>query len=420
MFLFKLALKNLLRHKKRTVITAIALAYGLMMLILSDSLLQGIYQQSNINLKGAETGDGKIINTMAFEDLKFLPLNNRINSPEEIIGIVEDNGGKAVPRVNINGDLLYTTDYFEKDGVSSVLVTLVDLDRDNEVFNVFKENNLESGRFMTRGEREVVIGSWLAEDIGATTGAFITLSLRTAGDGDDPGYFQTIDAEIVGIINVESPNVNRRVVYYPLDSGDFDLDLVGSVTEVAVKLPVTENPVAFKKKINQKLPKGYQFYDWKELSADYIALTQGKSGGSFVIIGLIAIIAMVGITNTMLMTINERQRELGMMRALGMDDSEIRRAFILEAGGIGIIGSIMGLFLGILANIPMVNIGIDYSMWFREMDMGYRVSSVIRGLWNWDTMVLAVILGIIIPVVVAIGPTRKAINKSIPDCINGR
>ncbi|MBN2618780.1 MAG: ABC transporter permease [Spirochaetales bacterium] len=420
MFLLKFSWKNLTRHKRRTVITAISLAVGLMMFILMDSMLVGAFEISNRNLMDAETGHGKILTNLAFEDMKFSPLSNRIENPDSIIKLVESNGAKASKRVVINGEIIYSNEYFPKEGSTQVLFTAVDLDSDNNVFNVMHEKNLVDGRFMENGSDEVVIGSWLAEDIGAKVGSVFTLSLRTASEGDDPGFYQTIDVEIVGIVNVESPNVNRRVVYFPLDMADFYLDLNGSVTEVAVKLPLNETIDSFNKKIESTLPEGYGFFTWREIGADYLALTEAKSGGSSIMMMLVIFIAIVGITNTILMTINERQRELGMMRALGMSDKSIKLAFMIEAAGIGLIGAISGVILGCLANIPMVNIGIDFSSYMRHTDIGYRISNVMYGVWNFSAIFKAFIGGIIIPVIVAYFPTRSATKKSIPDCIHGR
>lgn len=420
MFLIKLAWKNLTRHKRRTVITASALAVGLIMYIVIDSLLVGMFEMSNNNLKDAETGDGKILTTQAFEDIKFLPLNNRIINPDEIMDLAEGLGAKASKRVLINGDMIFTDEYFPLSGSTPILFTAVDLETDNRAYNIFKERFLVDGRFMEPGADEVVIGSWLAEDTGAEVGDWFTLAVRTAANGDDPGFFQTIDVEIIGIVKVDNPMINRRVVYYSLDMADYYLDLYGSVTDVTIRVPFNESLTDFQKRINPLLPDGVEFYTWKEISPDYVKLLETETGGSTVIVLLIVLIALVGITNTMLMTINERQRELGMMRALGMSSKDIRIAFLYEAAGIGVIGSVIGLLLGIIINYPLIHYGIDYSTWLRDTDMGYKISAIMHGAWHIEALIISFIMGIIIPVLVAIIPTKKAILKSIPDCLNGR
>lgn len=420
MFLIKFAFKNLTRHKRRTIITSSALAVGLIMYILLDSLLVGMFEASNNNLKDAETADGKILTAEAFEDIKFLPLSDRIEDPDSVMDLVHELGGKASKRVLTNADMVFSDEYFPLSGSSPILFTAVDLESDNNAYNVFKERFLVDGRFMEPGADEVVIGSWLAEDTGADIGDWFTISVRTAPQGDDPGFFQTIDVEIVGLVKVENPMINRQVVYYPLDMADYYLDLYGSVTEVAIRVPFGESLESFQQRINSVLPDVYQYYTWKEIAADYVKLLEVETGGSAVILFLIVLIALVGITNTMLMTINERQRELGMMRALGMSSKDIRLAFLYEAAGIGIIGSVIGLLLGILINIPLVDYGIDYSAFMRNTDMGYKISAYMKGAWNISSLIIALICGVFIPVVVAFFPTKRAITKGIPDCLSGR
>lgn len=420
MFLLKLAFKNLTRHKRRTIITSSALAIGLIMYILIDSLLIGLFNESTNNLKDAETGDGKVINIESFVDLKFLPLSNRVKNPDDVIEVIESIGGKATKRVSINGDMIFTEEYFQVDGSVPVMFTGVDLKTDIDVYNIFNEKFLVDGRFCQSGNDEVVIGSWLAEDIGAKVGSWVTLSVRTAADGDDPGYFQTIDVEIVGIVKVNNPIINRKVVYMPLNSADYYLDLYGSVTEVSVRIPFGETLESFQEKINPLLSENIKFYTWEEIAYDYVKLLEAETGGSAIFVILTVLIAIVGVTNTMLMTINERNRELGMMRALGMSDKDIRIAFLIEAAGIGFIGSLIGVVLGVLINIPMVKYGIDYSMWMRDFDMGYRISSYMKSAWNFQAIVIAFFMGIFIPVLVSIIPTRRATLKGIPQCLYER
>lgn len=420
MALFKLALKNLTRHKRRTAITSLALVFGLVIIIVLDSTISGMLRQSDVNLKDSETGDGKILAYKYFEYIDYLPLNFRIKNPDEIISKIEKLGVKSCTRVNTHGEMIYTEDYFPKEGSSPILFTAVDIEKDSDVFNVFNKKSLINGRFFNKGADEVVIGSWLAEDIGAEIGSFITLSLVTASDGDDPGYGQTIDVEIVGIMKVESPIINRQVVYYPLDMADYYLDLNGSVTEIALKIPKGTDISLLKKEIEKALPGNLGFYHWRVLAADYLKSLQLEGNVKNIMIILIVFIAFVGIFNTMLMSLNERENEIGMMRALGMNDFEIRKLFIFEAIGIGLLGSICGLFLGILVNIPIVEIGIDFSNSFRDIGNGYRISSYIKGVWNISNISMFFLFGIFLPGVLTIGPTKKAIKKSIPDCINRR
>lgn len=136
------------------------------------------------------------------------------------------------------------------------------------------------------------------------------------------------------------------------------------------------------------------------------------------ILFLVFIIAAVGVSNTMLMAMFERMREIGMMRALGMKDRDILFSFLFEAGGIGLVGSLVGILLGVLANLYLVNVGFDFGFVFRDMDIGFRIQNVMRGAWSIATIAKAFFSGIGLSMLVAIFPIRRALKLDIPTCLH--
>ena len=159
-------------------------------------------------------------------------------------------------------------------------------------------------------------------------------------------------------------------------------------------------------------------HTWKDLARDYLAIVEAKQGGTGMILFLVFIIAAVGVSNTMLMAMYERMRELGMMRSLGMKDRHILFCFLFEAGGIGLIGSVVGLIMGSLVNVYIVNVGFDFGFMFRDMDIGYRLASVMRGAWSSSTMLKAFFSGIGLSMLVAYVPVRRALKLDIPTCLH--
>jgi ABC-type lipoprotein release transport system permease subunit len=206
----------------------------------------------------------------------------------------------------------------------------------------------------------------------------------------------------------------------PIDTiGDY-LAMDGAATEINIALPETAEIAEEVGRIQKLLdPSGNNLLvvSWDELARDYVALAEAKRGGTGMILFLVFIIAAVGISNTMLMAIYERIRELGMMRALGMNDRSIQLAFMIEAGGIGLIGSTIGVLLGIAINFYMVNVGIDFGLLMRDMDMGYRIQSSFRGTWSPSTIITAFFFGSILSMLVAWIPTRRALKMDIPSCL---
>ena len=411
--IISLALKNLSRYKRRTIITAVAIAVGLMMYIVVDSVLLGAEFESMRNLRWYETASARIMHPDYWEDRLMRPLDISIEDPYTIVDSLRKEGIAAAPRTMFSADLILYSEDFGEDGHMPVQVTAVDPELDNSVFRF--EDTLIEGRFVESGTNELVIGSWFAEDIGAKVGYWVTWVTR--GNG---GFYEAMDMQIVGIVNCPNPNVNRTLLMVPIDTiGDY-LAMEGAATEINIALPESAEIAAEVARIQQLLdPDGSDLLvvSWDEIARDYVALAEAKRGGTGMILFLVFIIAAVGISNTMLMAIYERIRELGMMRALGMNDRSIQLAFMVEAGGIGLIGSTIGVLLGIAINFYMVNVGIDFGLLMRDMDMGYRIQSSFRGTWNPSTIITAFFFGSILSMLVAWIPTRRALKMDIPSCL---
>jgi len=414
-FIFTLAMKNLARYKRRTAITAIAIALGLMMYLIVDSMLLGIEQESVRNLIWYETSSIRIHQKEYWPDRLLFPLEKGIENPEKVIDILKRDGYTATERTLFKADMILYSDDFGEDGNLSVMVTGIDPEMDNEVFH-FGDTLIE-GRMLNKGESNgMIMGSWLAEDIGAELGYWVTLVTR--GNG---GFFEAIDVQIIGIVNCPNPNVNRTLIMMDKDTAGTVLGMDGAVTEINILLPKSSDVDVEVMKIQGSLDAEglteLEARSWRELAKDYLAIAEAKRGGTGVILFLVFIIAAVGISNTMLMAMYERTRELGMMRALGMKDNDIRLSFIIEAGGIGLVGSLVGIALGALANIYIANVGIDFGFLMRDMDFGYRIQSVMRGTWNLRSFIITFVSGITLSMIVSIIPIRRSLKMDIPSCL---
>ena len=162
---------------------------------------------------------------------------------------------------------------------------------------------------------------------------------------------------------------------------------------------------------------GITVESWKDLARDFLMIAQAKSAGSSILLILVFIIAAVGISNTMLMAVYERVREIGMMRAMGMKDGDIRLTFLFEAGGIGLIGTLIGVALGAAINWYMVNYGLNLGALMGQMDIGYRVHSVFRGAWHPQAIVAGLIFGVLAAMLFSIIPSSRALKMEITDCL---
>ncbi len=410
-FLISLAFKNLTRYKRRTLITAGAIAVGLMMYIFIDSMLMGAEMESVRNLKWFETASARILNDEYWENRFQKPLDLNIANPDKIIETLDQQGITATKRMVFSGDLIFYADEFGEDGNMPATITAIDPEKDFDVFEF--GSTLIEGRFLEPGEDGILLGSWFAEDIEAKVGYWITIV--TTGNG---GFHEAMDLEIVGIVNCPNPNVNRTLIMMPISTADEYLAMDGAATEINIKLPANSDVDLEVGRIQEFLNgDNLTVMSWETMALDYLALAEAKRGGTGMILFLIFIIAAVGISNTMLMAVFERFRELGMMRSLGMSDGKIRVAFMIEGAGIGLIGSALGVILGILADLFIIKVGIDYGFLLRDMDIGYRLQAIFRGAWNPMTMVIAFVAGTVFSTLFAFIPTIRALKIDIPACL---
>ena len=417
-FLLRLAWRNLSRHRRRTVITTVALAFSVAVLIFMDSMLSGIDQESQRNLVWYETGSGKVVTRAQFEDLDQVALKYELVDYLPLTEALSALGIANTPRIGFLGELFF--------GEGSLPIRLVgiDPDSDGEVFRL-RDALLAGSSYLETGTPGLILGAWTTDDLGLSLGDFVEVRTRTRH-----GAMQVLELELVGILLSPNPTVNRGIGYLPLDIAQYDLEMEG-VTEIALGAlpagfgrPVAVPTGAFLSRAIERLNAelgtrypGVAAVGWPRLAGDYLALRESKSSSNGMLLFLIFLIAAVGISNTMLIAAYERIREFGMMRALGMDDAAIRATMVFEAGIIGLLGASAGLVLGAAATFWLVNWGIDVSGLYGHASIGYRVTGEFRGAWSPVTMATAVVFGVLASMAIALLPARRALRLDVVQCL---
>lgn len=405
-FLLLLAWKNLGRHRRRTAITAAALAASVALFIFMDALLRGIDQESQRNLVRYETGTGRVVSSAQYRDLRRVELQHEIVDYRALSAWLSERGVANTPRLTFSGELFF--------GEGSLPVRLVGIDpqTDPQVF-ALPESLLPGGEFLAAGVPGVLLGAWMSRDLGIAAGDFVTVRTRTRH-----GAMQTLELEVAGILLSPNPTINRGVGFLALDVAQYDLDMTG-VTEVALGALRVPGGAPLQREIERlnaalagALP-GVAAAGWPELAPDYLALRESKSSSNGLLLFLIFLIAAVGISNTMLLAVYERIREFGMMRALGMDDGALRAAIVFEAGAVGLLGSLAGLAAGAAATWWLVNWGIDLRALYGDVNIGYRVTGIFRGAWNPGIMLGAVLFGVAASMAISLLPARRALRLDV-------
>ncbi|MCG8570620.1 MAG: FtsX-like permease family protein [Spirochaetes bacterium] len=419
------AFRNLGRHKVKTALTMTAIIIGIMAYIYIDCMLYGADIESQRNLVNFETGSAKIYSQVYFERKDERPLYEGFKDHEKLITKLNEAGYAAAPHAVFSGTLI------SKDNEIPFMFIGIDPDQEKTVFRY--HNYVEEGQYLQENKFEIMLGVKGAKRLKVKKGDSLRLT-TTIDKKDERGKVhhthQVIDLQVSGIINTPNPYANGNIGFIPLDilQDDMGIRLEGTVSEIVIRIKDAaltqlpsekEKPEVILSTIGD-IPSDLILVSWEVDAKDYLAISSTKKGGTGVILMFLFIIVAAGISNTILMATFERTKELGMLRALGMKDGEILKAFLYEAFLIGLFGTLMGLIIGTIINYFMVNYGIDYTFMMEQMnidDFGYRVTGVFRSAWSIKSYVTALIFGMLIPVLAAIMPSLKVIKKPITDAL---
>ncbi|MFW6006492.1 MAG: ABC transporter permease [Halanaerobiales bacterium] len=413
MFLVKLALKNLTRHKKRTIITAAVIAIAIFFYIFLDSLLLGMTGESFNSIINFQSGHIQIADRRYWEEKDDLPLKNLISYtetlPEEISSL--DNIQGFSPQLQFSGNLNNGSDELP------VKIKGVKPDKMKEVFT-FEDYFVEGSWF--KDEYEVVMGKELAELMELKKGDYVTLLVRTRGDS-----FNTIEGEISGLLHTANPEINSSVVYVPLKSAQTALNTESKISQLMLKLDDKEQAAETAEKINRIFSaenSSFRAYTWKDSAQAVVNMGKAQEAENKIILGIILLIAAVGIVNTVLLSALERMNEIGMMKALGLKIREIVLVFSMEATGIGIIGGIAGCILGGISVGLFNRYGIDFMAYTGEElgSFGIPVMGRIYGVWNPEAFIFVFSFGVIVSLIVSIFPSWWAARKDPVDALYKR
>jgi ABC-type lipoprotein release transport system permease subunit len=289
-----------------------------------------------------------------------------------------------------------------------VVGTVIDAATDSLVFGL--KPYVKGSYFGADNAREILVGIQLAQDLGVGVGDDITLYALTKYDSRNADQFR-----IVGLLNTTDPIINHSGIFITFTAANDFLDLENVVTELDVAVQRKANLALFSRDVKEiqaavrrEFP-SLSVNTFLELGAGVLEITRAKRISGVIFMAIILIIAVVGIFNTVFMSVYERIREIGVLRAHGMKPRDISAMFVLEGIFTGLLGSLLGLAGGSLLNLYLVGSGIPMEKIAGKIaTASYGVSGSIYGEWNLPAMAFAFCIGILVATVAGIIPARKA------------
>ena len=410
-----IAFRNLIRHKRRTILTGITIAVGLWIYIFMDSVMSGLDRGSVDNMINLTTSAVKIHTKKYDEEKESLPLKYGLDRVDDIIQKIkrEPRVSAVTPRTQFIGEL---SNYEES---IPIMGTIIDPAHDRDVFTLTEY--IEGTYFSSESALEIILGKELAKDLNVGPGDFITLLALTKYDSRNADDFK-----IVGTVKTTDPTLNKSAVFISYNAANQFLELENTVTELNVRLKhrINFNELLIdmkdvRKSITTQYP-DLVSYTFAEIGAGILELVRQKKQWGIVMTLIILLIAAVGIVNSVLMSVFERIREVGVLRAMGFESGEIMRMFIVEGAMIGFIGSLAGVLLGIATVIVLTTYGYPMDKIYGDMYIdtaGFPVWGTIYGEWNIPLIIGSFLFGQITSILASIPPANTAAKMEVTRAI---
>ncbi len=399
MMSFRLALRNLRRNKRRSFLASLALAIALMVMVFSFGFLDGMIEQAVSNFIKFDTAHIKAY-AHAYMDEDFPGLEYAFKCNDGLIDSIESSleGCTATPRLEMSGKLIRGTEEL------FVRVTGVDPKKDLEVFETL--NAVMLGETINNGEPSVLIGERLAKDVKVEVGEMVTILVRSA-----PGAWNPRMLPVSGILRTGHPKADQLSIFVSMELAQEMALLPGSATELATKIPSINKSISNRKILREKFP-GYDWFTWEDLAQDFLSLIMIRKIGTWIIIGILALMAAVGIANTMVMSVHERTREIGALRALGFTRGTIGRMFFFEGMLLGIIAGIVGVLLGVVATELFAIKGFSMKP-YEDIDIGIPIRDAIYPTIQTGSIIMTFLFSLALSIFASWGSARTAARGEV-------
>lgn len=345
--LIKIALRNLWRHKRRSIITGAAIALGLGMLMFSSGGTDGMTNMMIENATSMAAGH-VVVQGAGYQEEPEVEIVVP-DSPAVAAKLAQALPGAIIlQRVFLDGLLTSPS------GAMGVSVTAVDPATEVLVNDV--ADKIVEGEFLGDDPRSIVLGKTLAETLDVTLGDKVVL--MSQGDGE----IESRLFRVHGILSYGIDGIDGFYAMVSLPAAQEMLGLGQDVSQISAHLDSARDTqdatAAAAAAVDSD---AIEVLSWKQALpavAEYVA---GEQGEIYVMYFIIFFMVGLGIVNTVLMSVLERMREFGVMLSLGATPGKLAWLVLLEASFLGVFAVLAGVGLGLAANYPMKTSGLDMS-----------------------------------------------------------
>ena len=274
---------------------------------------------------------------------------------------------------------------FASRGNANKSVALLGVDPARYLRIVKVHESMVAGEFRVSGT-DTVIGVELAADLGVNVGD--KLRLTTAEGGNDV-------VTIAGIFDLGNKEVNRRWVFVTLKMAQNLLDLAGGVTNIDLAVREIFSAESIAEPLARQT--GLLVESWMQTNAQLLAALRNQTITTIIIRIFVTAIVALGIASVLVVSVVQKSREIGILRAMGTSSRAVMRVFLYQGAIVGFAGSLLGSILAgaLLLSFPMLFRDAGGSAFF-EPDA------------DPELFISAILVAVLTGVIAAATPARRA------------
>src|SRR3989339_686898 len=397
--LFKIAIRNLLRYKRRTLLTASLITVGVVFVLVFIAVSGTFKNMMIAQITDSSIGHLQVHRKGYVASIETLPINLNIKGGAiaKLETILNDQPEIEAysPRVKFGGMFSNFTE------TSSIRITAIDPEKEFRTAPLLPARVMDGSKDLKRGE--ILIPELLARGMKVKPGD-IAVIVATNADGSVNGKQFTV----AGILSSATGPGGRDGYIHMNDAREL-LRMEGQeVSEVAIRLKDFRKLHQFSDKLegllsqtlNQQNKPIFELHTWEKLSPFFSIVRMIDLMTFFIKLMLIAIV-LISIMNVMIMAVYERIREIGTIAAIGTLPGKILSMFLIEGLCLGVLGAISGGVLGVILlwGINMAKIAFDFGL---QKGIILSASLVPADLWTVSAIV------ILVSVIASLQPALRA------------
>ncbi|MGA9526460.1 MAG: FtsX-like permease family protein, partial [Myxococcaceae bacterium] len=362
--LLRMALRNLSRNRRRTLVTLAALVLGVAAVVLLRGLSDGFVQMTLREVVLARTGAIQIHRAGYFDALGALPTHLHLPHDDAFQARI-----RAIPGVRaIAGRVTFSGLITDGRSQTSFVGRGIDPARERDALPGFGADLLPGSSVPQAMELgAILLGKELAGSFGIEQVADprnLTVSSQSAS-----GRANALHVRSTGLLASALPFESKRTAVVSLALAQQLVGLDGRVTSYVVSVDRLDTADQVATRIQMALGPDYEVRTWEQLEPYLYESLRRQRMVLGVLVGILFVLALLVVANTLVMTVMERVREIGTLLALGMRRRQIVRLFLFEAAALGALGGAVGAVLGAAVVYLAGRVGLPLTMFDRVVQL---------------------------------------------------